>query len=70
MTLGRSPRPLRGPIIKASFLIKFTDSKTARTVTISSGNRAGFKRDDDADILEAWMTRRGFIIADAENGDE
>jgi len=61
--------PNSGPIIKASFLIKFTDSKTARTVTISSGNRAGFKRDDDADILEAWMTRRGFIIADAENGD-
>ena len=62
--------PNSGPIIKASFLIKFADSKTARTVTISSGNRARFKRDDDADILEAWMTRRGFIIADAENGDE
>ena len=28
------------------------------------------QRDDDADVLEARMTRRGFIIADAENGDE
>ncbi len=71
-SLGERERsfPSSGPIIKASFLIKFADSKTARTVTISSGNRAGFKRDDDADILEAWMTRRGFIIADAENSDE
>jgi len=62
--------PNSAPIIKAKFLIKFADSKTARTVTISSGNRTEFKRDDDAEILETWMTRRGFIIADAENGDE
>ena len=52
------------------FQIKFSDSKTPRTVTLSSGNRAQFKRDDDAEILEEWLIRRGFIIVAAEDDGE
>lgn len=59
-----------GPITRASFLIKFTDSKNARTLKISSGNRAQFKRDDDAEIIEQWMTNRGFIVTDSEDDGE
>jgi len=62
--------PRSGTISKASFLIKFKDSKNARTVKLSSANRAQFKRDDDAEIIEQWMTNRGFIVMDSEDGGD
>ncbi len=62
--------PTGGPITRASFLIKFTDSKNARTLKLSSSNRAQFKRDDDAEIIEQWMTNRGFIVSDSEDAGE
>ncbi len=62
--------PNAGRLTKASFLIKFSDSKSPRTVTLYSGNRAQFKRDDDAEIIEQWMTNRGFIITDSEDSGE
>jgi hypothetical protein len=62
--------PKGGPVIRASFIIKFKDSKNARTLTISSGNRAQFKRDDDAEIIEQWMTNRGFIVMEPEDSGD
>lgn len=62
--------PNGGRLSKASFQIKFSDSKTPRTVTLSSGNRAQFKRDDDAEVLEEWLIRRGFVVADSEDNGE
>ncbi|BBO77772.1 hypothetical protein DSCW_51890 [Desulfosarcina widdelii] len=62
--------PRSGTISKASFLIKFKDSKNARTVKLSSANRAQFKRDDDAEIIEQWMTNRGFIVMNSEGGGD
>jgi len=53
--------PKGGRLLRASFLIKFADAKQPRTVTLCTGNRAQYKRDDDAEILEAWLTARGFI---------
>ena len=47
-------------LFKASFSVKFTDSKTPRTVTLS-GNKAQYKRDDDSEILEQWFAARGFV---------
>jgi hypothetical protein len=53
----------KGPrVSKATFGVKFNDAKAERTATISSTNRAYYKRDDDGGILETWMRRRGFII--------
>ena len=57
--------PKGGSLTKASFLIKFSDNKTPRTITLTSGNRAQFKRDDDAEIIESWLTKRGFIVDDS-----
>jgi len=57
--------PDNGKLCKASFLIKFSDSRTPRTVTLSSGNRAQFRRDGDTEIIEKWMIRRGFISMDS-----
>jgi hypothetical protein len=39
-------------------------------LTISSGNRAQFKRDDDAEIIEQWMTNRGFIVMEPEDSGD
>jgi hypothetical protein len=51
----------RGLIIKASFLVKFTDAKTPRTVTVRRGNVASYTRDPDAAVVEEWLTLRGFV---------
>ncbi len=53
------PRHVR--MTKACFAVKFVHAKVPRTVTISSSNRAQYKRDDDGGIIEQWMRRRGFI---------
>jgi len=39
-------------------------------VKLSSANRAQFKRDDDAEIIEQWMTNRGFIVMNSEDGGD
>jgi hypothetical protein len=54
--------PNGGRLSKASFQIKFSDSKTPRTVTLSSGNRAQFKRDDDADRQHVQLPFWGSLI--------
>ena len=53
--------PEKAHIIRASFLVKFRDSKTARTVTIKSSNIALYTRDSDASVIEEWLMKRGFI---------
>jgi hypothetical protein len=62
--------PKKARIIRASFQVKFTDSKTARTVTIRPSNIAQYTRDSDASVVEDWLTERGFIIADQEDESE
>ena len=53
--------PILATIARATFEVKFEDSKPARMVCISSENKAQYKRDDDAEIIERWMLQRGFI---------
>ncbi len=57
--------PARAPIIRASFQVKFNDSKTARSVTISPSNTVQYARDSDADVVETWLRKRGFICTDS-----
>jgi hypothetical protein len=52
--------PERATIVKAVFKVKFTDSKTPRVVTILPPNTAKYTRDSDADLIEQWLTLRGF----------
>lgn len=56
-------------IMKATLEVKFEDAKSSRAVTINAGNKASFKRDDDAELLEEWMTRRGFILGSENQND-
>jgi hypothetical protein len=53
--------PTGGRISKAGFLIKFEGAKTPRSLAVSAGNRAQFKRDGDAELIEKWLGLRGFI---------
>lgn len=62
VVLPKEPR-----VTRATFGVKFSDAKTERTVTISSSNRAYYKRDDDGGVMETWMRRRGFIIFGEES---
>lgn len=62
--LKRRDRKIRSlPILKAGFLVKFKDSKAARSVSILPPNIAEYTRDSDADIIETWLARRGFTVA-------
>ncbi len=62
--------PQKARIIRASFQVKFVDSKTARTVTIRPSNIAQYTRDSDAAVVEDWLTKRKFILAEQEDDDE
>lgn len=56
-------------IVAAKFAMTFGDSKTARSVTISSSNRTSFTRDSDSPLVEEWMVKRGFTVADTDAPD-
>ncbi len=62
--------PQKARILRASFLVKFTDASTARTVTIRPSNIAQYTRDSDATVVEEWLTKRGFILTEQEDDDE
>ncbi len=59
----------KGRIVKASFLVKFSDAKTPRTVTIRPPNIASYTHDADAGVVEDWLARRGFAKATPEAQD-
>ena len=58
--------PARAPILRASFHVKFTDAKSPRIVTIRPSNIAQYTRDSDADVVEDWLQKRGFIELDED----
>ncbi len=56
-----NPLAIDADIMKAVFSVKFVDSKSARSVTIRSGNKAQYARDADASLIEQWLELRGFV---------
>ncbi len=64
--------PYRARIIGASFQVKFTDARNLRTVTIRPSNIAQYTRDNDADVdvVEDWLTKRGFVEQDEDEDEE
>lgn len=63
---GRS-LPSKVRIIRAGFLVKFSDSKTPRSVVIRPSNIAQYTRDADSALVEEWLTRRGFILTEKQD---
>ncbi len=62
----------KGRLVKASFLVRFTGQKTARSVTIRPSNIASYTRNEDATLVEQWLALRGFVktpIGEAQDAD-
>jgi hypothetical protein len=57
-----------GFITKASFAVKFVDSKVPRSVSIWQPSRASYMRDEDRLLVEAWMQEQRFLANAAEAG--
>jgi hypothetical protein len=66
----RRQLPEGGRITKAVFQVKFTDSKTPRSVTLRPSNVAAYTRDSDAELVEQWLERRRFIVHQREGTHE
>ncbi|MEN6386028.1 MAG: hypothetical protein ABFD79_12645 [Phycisphaerales bacterium] len=64
--------PKDATLTKASFKIKFKGSKSTRTVTIRLPSAAIFGRDSDADVVNEWLKKRGFIneVISQERADD
>ena len=45
----------------ATFEVRFSDGRKPRPVTIRHGNKATYTRDTDADLIESFLRRGGFV---------
>jgi hypothetical protein len=61
--------PAEVEIRQAKFAVLFSDAKRPRIVTIKPSNYAFFGRDDDAVVVQKWLSRQGFILQNG-NRDE
>jgi hypothetical protein len=48
-------------LARALFRVKFADVKQARSVIVTLPTRAQYTRDEDCDLIEAWLKQRGFL---------
>jgi len=55
------PLPTKPRIVRAKFQVKFEGARAPRMVTIKPSNIATYKRDSDGEIVEEWLSRRGFV---------
>ena len=49
-------------IRKAVFKVKLAGEKRTRTVSIRSGNQAGYQRSEECMLVKQWLWARGFIL--------
>ncbi|MDD1748269.1 MAG: hypothetical protein LUO89_00165 [Methanothrix sp.] len=57
-------------IVRASFLVRFSDSKKRRTIKIMGSNKLSVVRDGDTALMEKWLDARGFISKRNSNEPE
>lgn len=46
---------------RAKFTVKFARGRKCRSVTLTPPNRVELSRDEDAELVEEWLRRRGFV---------
>lgn len=49
-------------LVRASFLVRFSDSKKRRMIKIMGTNKLSVVRDGDTALMEKWLDARGFVI--------
>ena len=57
-------------LVRASFLVRFGDSKKRRTIKILGSNKLSVVRDGDTALMERWLDARGFIIKRSADEEE
>lgn len=61
---SRNIQSLAGPRLNsATFKVAFDDSEKERSVTIRPPGIARYERNDDSELVEQWLRRRGFILS-------
>jgi hypothetical protein len=70
-SLGRRDAtiPSRVAIVGATFSVKFVDAKNPRSVSLWPPNIAKYTRDNDGALVEQWLSRRRFILAEQEESE-
>jgi hypothetical protein len=59
-----------GRLNSATFKVAFEDSDKERSVTIRPPGIARYERNDDSELIEQWLRRRGFILSDQGVDDD
>jgi hypothetical protein len=62
--------PAAENLVRASFLVRFSDSAKKRTIKIMGSNKLSVVRDGDTAMMEKWLAARGFIIKRKVEGNE
>lgn len=57
------PLPVSGRLVRATFRVKFRAGRGVRSVVIRPSNMAQFVRDDDGQVVDEWLTRRGLVVS-------
>ena len=60
----------KGRLVSAVFKVKFAEAPKERPVTIRPPCNAKYERNEDSELIERWLTNRGFILAPRAAGDE
>lgn len=50
-------------IVRATFVVRFSDSTKQRTVKIMGSNKLSVVRDGDTALVEQWLLARGFVLS-------
>ncbi|TCZ63978.1 hypothetical protein [Roseicella aquatilis] len=59
-----------GRLNSATFKVAFEDSEKERSVTIRPPGIARYERNDDSELIEQWLRRRGFILSGQRVDDD
>lgn len=59
-----------GRLNSATFKVAFDDSEKERSVTIRPPGIARYERNDDSELIEQWLRRRGFIVSGQRVDDD
>jgi hypothetical protein len=57
-------------LVRASFVVRFSDSAKQRTVKIAGSNKLSVVRDGDTVLVERWLSARGFVASIPQNEEE
>lgn len=64
---GSIAPPFVEQIVRATFVIRFSDSVKQRTVRIMGSNKVSVVRDGDTELVERWLAARGFVISNTRD---